>query len=263
MRPTIFIVDAFTDNHFSGNAAAVCILSEPRDDHWMQAMASEINFSETAFLDRKDGGYNLRWFTPVLEVDLCGYATLASAHILFEREYMKRQEQAQFYTRSGLLTAKRKGELIELDFPRQPPTSTSPPDGLIESLGVAPRFVGKNELYHIVEVDSEAIVRNLKPDFRRLASVPINGVAVTAKASTPGFDFVSRFFAPRVGVDEDPVTGSAHCCLGPFWEDRLHKSEFIAYQASARGGVIHVRVGTDRVFLGGKAVTVLQGELCT
>ena len=263
MGPKIFKVDAFTDKLFSGNPAGVCILPEKRDEVWMQAIAREMNVSETAFLVRKEDGYDLRWFTPVVEVDLCGHATLASAHVLFEEGYLKRDEEARFHTKSGLLTAKQKGEWIELNFPRQPPKPTPPPAGLIESLSVKPKFVGKNGHSHIVEVESEAIVRGLKPDFGGLAKVAVSGVAVTARATTPGYDFVSRFFAPSFGIDEDPVTGSAHCTLGPFWEDRLHKNELVAYQASARGGVIHVRVGPDRVFLGGKAVTVLQGSLCS
>jgi len=263
MGPKIFTVDAFTDKPFSGNPAGVCILSEERDEPWMQSFAREMNLSETAFLRKSDDGYSLRWFTPKVEVDLCGHATLASAHILFERGYLKREEQARFHTRSGLLTATSKENWIELDFPKQPVTASSPPAGLVESLGVSPKFVGKNVLYLIVEVDSEEIVRGLKPDYGHLASVPVNGVAVTSIASTPGFDFVSRFFAPRFGIDEDPVTGSSHCGLGPFWEERLNKSELTAYQASARGGVIHVRVVSNRVFLGGKAITILQGEPCT
>ena len=263
MGSKIFTVDAFTDKPFSGNPAGVCILSEERDEIWMRSIAREMNLSETAFIRENDDGYSLRWFTPKVEVDLCGHATLASAHILFERGYLKREEQARFNTRSGLLTATSKENWIELDFPKQPVTPSRPPTGLIESLGVRPKFVGKNALYHIVEVESEEIVRGLKPDYGRLASVPVNGVAVTSKASTPGFDFVSRFFAPSFGIDEDPVTGSSHCGLGPFWEERLHKDELTAYQASARGGVIRVRVASDRVFIRGKAVTILQGEPCT
>jgi PhzF family phenazine biosynthesis protein len=222
-----------------------------------------MNLSETAFLRKNGDGYSLRWFTPKVEVDLCGHATLASAHILFEKGYLRQEEQARFRTKSGLLTATRKEGQIELEFPKQPVAPTSPPNGLLESLGVRPKFVGKNVLYHIVEVDSEETVRSLKPDFGRLATVPHNGVAVTSRASTPGFDFVSRFFAPTFGINEDPVTGSSHCGLGPYWEERLHKSELRAYQASARGGIIHVRVASNSVFLGGKAMTILQGELCT
>jgi predicted PhzF superfamily epimerase YddE/YHI9 len=263
MGHKIFTVDAFTDKPFSGNPAGVCILSKERDDLWLQSVAREMNLSETAFLTPEDDEYKLRWFTPKVEVDLCGHATLASAHILFEKGYLKREEQAKFHTRSGLLTAITKESWIELDFPKQPVIASAPPNGLVESLKIKPKFVGNNALYYIVEVDSEAIVRGLKPDYGRLTSVPVNGVAVTSKASTPGFDFVSRFFAPKFGIDEDPVTGSSHCGLGPFWEDRLHKSELTAYQASARGGVIHVRVASNRVYLGGKAVTILEGELCT
>ena len=263
METKIFTVDAFTDKPFSGNPAGVCMFSEERDELWMQSIACEMNLSETAFLRKNGDGYSLRWFTPKVEVDLCGHATLASAHILFERGHLKRGEQARFRTRSGLLTATSKEDWIELDFPKQPVTSSSPPTGLVESLGVRPKFVGKNALYFIVEVESEEIVRGMKPDFGHLASVPVSGVAVTSKASTPGFDFVSRFFAPTFGIDEDPVTGSSHCGLGPFWEERLHKNELTAYQASARGGVIRVRVSSNRVFLGGKAVTILQGEPCT
>jgi PhzF family phenazine biosynthesis protein len=263
MRPRIFKVDAFADKLFSGNPAGVCILSEKRDEFWMQGVAREMNVSETAFLARKEDGHDLRWFTPTVEVDLCGHATLAAAHVLFKEGFLNRDEEVRFHTRSGLLTAAQKGEWIELNFPRQPPRPTAPPLGLLESLGVTPKFVGKNGHNHIVEVESEAMVRNMKPDFGSLAKVAVSGVAVTARASTAGFDFVSRFFAPSFGIDEDPVTGSAHCTLGPYWEDRLHKNELVAYQASARGGIIHVRVGAERVFLGGKAVTVLEGALCT
>jgi PhzF family phenazine biosynthesis protein len=265
MGPKIFKVDAFTEKPFSGNPAAVCILLKKRGKVWMQSIAREMNLSETAFLVRKGqrkDGYDLRWFTPLVEVDLCGHATLASAHILFERGYLKREEQARFHTKSGLLTARKKGKWIELDFPRKPAKRTSPPTGLIQALGVKPKFVAKNGHDHIVEVDSEAIVRRVKPDFRRLRKVASGGVAVTARATTLGFDFVSRFFAPNFGIDEDPVTGSAHCMLGPFWKDRLRKSKLVAYQASARGGILHVDVGPDRVLIRGRAVTVLEGELC-
>lgn len=263
MGSKIFTVDAFTDKPFSGNPAGVCILSGEHEEVWMQSVAREMNLSETAFLKKSDNGYNLRWFTPKVEVDLCGHATLASAHILFEKGYLKREEPAIFHTRSGPLTATSKESWIELDFPKQSVTPISPPTGLVESLGVKPKFVGKNVLYYFVEVESEGIVRDLKPNYAQLASVSVNAVAVTSKATTPGFDFVSRFFAPAFGIDEDPVTGSSHCGLGPFWEERLHKSELTAYQASPRGGVIHVRVLSNRVFLGGSAVTILEGESCT
>lgn len=257
----IFQVDAFTDKLFSGNPAAVCILPEPGDERWMQNVAREMNLSETAFLYRQRDGFNLRWFTPLVEVDLCGHATLASAHILWEEGYLQLEQKAQFYTRSGLLTAERKGDWIELDFPSEPEEETILPINLVTVLGVTPKYAGKNRFDYLVEVDSENIVRNLMPDFALLAEIPVRGFIITSLAASNGYDFVSRFFAPRFGINEDPVTGSAHCCLGPFWKKRLNKSEFTAYQASARGGIICVRVHGERVYLSGQAVTVLRGEL--
>jgi len=256
----IFQVDAFTDKRFAGNPAAVCILPEPRDEIWMQNVAREMNLSETAFLCRQEDGFDLRWFTPTVEVDLCGHATLASAHILWEVGLLTPQEQARFHTRSGLLTAARK-DGIELDFPATPDAPTSAPSGLCEALGVEPKYVGKNEFDYLVEVDSEKTVRNLKPDYGTLKTLTVWGIMVTSLADSSSYDFVSRFFAPGAGIDEDPVTGSAHCCLGPFWSRRLGKNEMIAYQASERGGIVRVRVAGERVYLGGRAVTVLRGEL--
>jgi PhzF family phenazine biosynthesis protein len=261
MGPTIFQVDAFTDRPFAGNPAAVCILPEPRDATWMQSVAREMNLSETAFLVRHADGFNLRWFTPTVEVDLCGHATLASAHVLWEAGYLKHAEQARFSTRSGLLTAVRTSDWIELDFPAEPEVPATAPPGLAKALGVMPVYVGRNRFDYLVEVDSEATVRNLKPDFSLLGEIPSRGFIVTSLASVPEYDFVSRFFAPGAGIDEDPVTGSAHCCLGPFWSTRMGANEFIAQQVSARGGVVQVRVNGARVQLGGKAVTVLRGEL--
>ena len=257
----IFQVDAFTDKPFTGNPAAVCILTEPRDAIWMQNVAREMNLSETAFLCEQKDGFNLRWFTPTVEVDLCGHATLASAQILWEIDLLTPQEQAKFYTRSGLLTAERKGDLIELNFPATPNESANAPPELSMALGITPKYIGKSKFDYLVEVDSEEIVRNLKPDFTLLKTLQVRGIIVTSSAKSSGYDFVSRFFAPAEGIDEDPVTGSAHCCLGPFWRERLGKNEFIAYQASERGGIVHVRVSNKRVYLGGQAVTVLRGEL--
>jgi PhzF family phenazine biosynthesis protein len=254
-------VDAFTDKPFAGNPAAVCVLPEPADERWMQDVAREMNLSETAFLHRQGDGFNLRWFTPAVEVDLCGHATLASAHVLWEDGHLKPGEPARFYTRSGLLTAARKGNWIEMDFPAKPEEPATPPPNLIEALGVTPKYVGKNQFDYLVEVESEEIVRRMKPNFTLLETIPLRGVIVTSLATSQGYDFVSRFFAPAAGVNEDPVTGSAHCCLGPFWNKRLNKNEFVAYQASARGGAVRVRVSGDRVYLGGQAVTVLRGEL--
>jgi predicted PhzF superfamily epimerase YddE/YHI9 len=257
----IFQVDAFTEKPFAGNPAGVCILPEPRDDAWMQNVAREMNLSETAFLQRRGDGFNLRWFTPAVEVDLCGHATLASAHTLWEQGVIRLEDAARFHTRSGLLTAQRQGEWIELDFPSLPDRRSKVPPGLPKALGTKPKYVGRSRFDYIVEVNSEGTVRKLKPDFTRLSALPIRGLIVTAKATTEPYDFVSRFFAPRAGINEDPVTGSAHCVLGPFWRDRLGKKELLAYQASARGGVIRVRVGDKRMYIGGKAVTVLEAEL--
>jgi PhzF family phenazine biosynthesis protein len=254
-------IDAFTDRPFAGNPAAVCLLPGPRDDGWMRQVGAEMNLSETAFLCQEADGYRLRWFTPKVEVDLCGHATLASAHALWETGLLRPEEEARFHTRSGLLTVVRDGEWMEMDFPAKPPAPAAAPPGLAEALGAAPRYVGRNQFDYLVEVESEEALRALAPDVARLAALPVRGVIVTARATTPGFDFVSRFFAPAAGVNEDPVTGSAHCCLGPFWRERLGRNEMRAYQASARGGVVGVRVAGERVVLRGQAVTVLRGEL--
>ncbi len=261
MGLTLVQVDAFTDRPFAGNPAAVCLLPEPRDERWMQAVAREMNLSETAFLHPEADGYRLRWFTPAVEIDLCGHATLASAHVLWETERLAPGAQARFHTRSGLLTADRRGDWIEMDFPAKRETPAPPPAGLLEALDTKAQYVGKNQFDYLVEIESEQEVRRLKPNFPVLERVAARGIIVTSRASSDGFDFVSRFFAPRSGVNEDPVTGSAHCCLGPFWSQRLHKQELIALQASPRGGVVRVRVNGDRVVLGGQAVTVLQGQL--
>ena len=261
MPQTIYQVDAFTNNPFAGNPAGVCILPEPRDDEWMQNVAKEMNLSETAFLGQQDDGYSLRWFTPAVEVDLCGHATLASAHILWETGTLAAHQQARFHTRSGLLTADRRGDWIEMDFPAKSETPTDAPAGLAEALGVAPIYVGQSQFDLLVEVESEEVVRTLQPNISRLEQIPVRGVIVTSRATTDGFDFISRFFAPRVGVNEDPVTGSAHCVLSPFWSERLGRNELVGYQASARGGIVLVRLEGERVRIGGQAVTVLTGQL--
>jgi PhzF family phenazine biosynthesis protein len=254
-------VDAFTDTPFAGNPAVVCLLPAPRDEGWMQKVAREMNLSETAFLVPQADGYALRWFTPAVEVVLCGHATLASAHVLWEDGHLPPGRQARFHTKSGLLAGDRAGEWIELDFPAKREEPAPAPAGLAEALGAAPKYIGRNQFDYLVEVDGEATVRGLKPDHGALGALPVHGVIVTARADSPGYDFVSRFFAPGSGVAEDPVTGSAHCALGPFWQSRLGKRELVAYQASPRGGVVRVRVAGERVMLGGKAVTVLRGEL--
>jgi PhzF family phenazine biosynthesis protein len=276
MSLEIYQVDAFTDRAFGGNPAAVCLLPSPRPEEWMQSVAREMNLSETAFLhpsqdpaqDSQEPGFDLRWFTPAVEVELCGHATLASAHVLWESGRLPRAETARFHTLSGLLTAVCREEVadeikpeIELDFPANPVAEVAPPPGLLEAFGgVAPRFVGKSRFDYLLELDEEAAVRAAKPDHARLRTLPVRGIMITA-AGSGSYDFVSRFFAPGAGVEEDPVTGSAHCALGPYWVQRTGKSCFLAYQASARGGQLRVEVAGDRVKLGGRAVTVLRGVL--
>lgn len=254
-------VDAFTSEPFKGNPAAVCVLDEERDAAWMQRVASEMNLAETAFLRPREDGFNLRWFTPTVEVDLCGHATLASAHVLWESGRLAPGEPARFHTKSGLLTAVRLGDWIELDFPSTPEEAVEAPPGLIEALGANPRYVGRSRFDYLVELDSEDSVARLRPDFSALGAISARGVITTARSADPRFDFVSRFFAPASGINEDPVTGSSHCCLAPFWSRRLGKDRFLARQISARGGVLKVRLEGDRVRLGGQAVTVLLCEL--
>jgi PhzF family phenazine biosynthesis protein len=257
----IWQVDAFTDRPFAGNPAAVCLLPAARDARWMQNVAAEMNLSETAFLVRREGCYELRWFTPTVEVDLCGHATLASAHVLWESGRLPADEDASFETRSGSLVARRNDGWIEMDFPADPPSETAPIDGLSAMLGCDPVWVGKGRFDLFVEGDSEETVRALKPRLAAIASLPYRGVVVTARAASEPYDFVSRFFGPASGIDEDPVTGSAHCSLGPFWQRRLGRDQLVGFQASARGGEVKVRPVGERVILAGKAVTVLQGEL--
>ena len=261
MGQRIVQVDSFTGEAFRGNPAAVCVLRKPAEDEWMQLVAREMNLSETAFLYPIEDGYHLRWFTPALEVDLCGHATLASAHVLWEDGHLRPGETARFQTLSGWLSAERQGEWIVLDFPAEPEHEVAIPKTLVQALGVAPRYVGRNRMDYLVEFDDEATVRALTPDMRLLKSIEARGFIATSRSSTPEFDFVSRFFGPAAGIDEDPVTGSSHCCLGPFWAARLGKNEMTGYQASARGGVVQVRLSGERVRLGGQAVTVMRGEL--
>lgn len=256
-------VDAFADHPFAGNPAAVCILTDQRPDRWMQDVAREMNLSETAFLSKRNDGYSLRWFTPAVEVDLCGHATLASAHVLWEEGHLDRAAVARFHTRSGLLTAARDGDWIELDFPSTPAAAAEMPAGLGKTIGAPVAWFGRSRFDCFAEVDSEATVRALKPDFAAMKRLPTRGVIVTARASGGDYDFVSRFFAPAAGVDEDPVTGSAHCALMPYWGQRLGRSRLTAFQASSRGGLLRLRLEGDRVKISGKAVTVLRGELLT
>jgi PhzF family phenazine biosynthesis protein len=252
-------IDAFTSQAFRGNPAAVCLLDGERDEAWMQNVAAEMNLAETAFLLPRDDGFSLRWFTPTIEVALCGHATLASAQALYEEQGLT---FARFHTKSGLLTAARDGDWIELDFPATREERADAPEGLLQSLGITNAvYVGRNKFDYLVEVASEEEVRALAPNHAQLRTFPVRGVIVTSRPSTNEFDFVSRFFAPGSGVDEDPATGSAHCCLTPYWSSRLGKTEMTAFQASSRGGVIRVRLDGDRVKLGGQAVTIFRGEL--
>jgi PhzF family phenazine biosynthesis protein len=253
-------VDAFTSKPFAGNPAGVCILPKAADARWMLDVAREMNLAETAFLVRNTDGYDLRWFTPAVEVDLCGHATLASAHVLWEDGHLERSAQARFHTRSGLLTADARDSWIELDFPATPPKPAPAPAGLLDALGAKATFVGRSKFDYLVEVTSEAVVRALTPDLTALGRVEARGVIVTARGSGD-YDFVSRFFAPQSGVPEDPVTGSAHCALTPYWSDKLGKQKLTAFQASSRGGELRLTLAGDRVRIAGQAVTVLRGEL--
>jgi PhzF family phenazine biosynthesis protein len=256
-----FMVDAFTSRPFAGNPAAVVPLDEWRDDCWLQNVAQEMNLSETAFFVANHQGFDLRWFTPKIEVDLCGHATLASALVLSHLGKLPDGSEVDFSTRSGILKAMRQGERYQLDFPIKASESSAPPLGLIEALNVSPRYIGRNQFDYLVDVESERILRGISPDFKRLANLECRGVIVTARSDDSQFDFVSRFFAPAAGIDEDPVTGSAHCCLSDYWGKKLAKSKMIGYQASSRGGVVHMTIQKDRVLLGGEAVMVAQGQI--
>jgi PhzF family phenazine biosynthesis protein len=256
-------VDAFASEAFTGNPAAVCILNEAVDSDWMQNVALEMNLSETAFLLREGQGYRLRWFTPAAEVELCGHATLASAHVLWQDGHLKPDQRAEFSTLSGELAADREDDLICLDFPATPVASVEAsdlPPMLIEAVGCRPAFVGRSKFDYLVELSSEEELRGLSPDMSGIVRAGARGVIATARGEE--YDFVSRFFAPAVGVPEDPVTGSAHCALASYWADKLGRSELRAFQASQRGGIVHVAVSGDRVKLKGTAVTTLRGELC-
>ncbi len=263
MGNPICVVDAFTEQRFSGNPAAVCFPDGPREAAWMQAVAREMNLAETAFVTPRAAGFDLRWFTPTVEVDLCGHATLASAHALWESGRLAAGAPARFQTRSGDLTARAVGPWIEMDFPSIATQPGVPPPDLLAALGVGPqavRWSGTNSLGYLVELEEEAAVRALRPNPQALRRLPVVLACVTASGRGP-HDFVSRLFAPAIGIDEDPVTGGSHCFLGPYWAAKLGKHEVLGYQASARGGHVRVRPQGERVLLGGHAVTVWRGEL--
>lgn len=261
MSQIIYQADSFTSVAFKGNPAGVCILKDAADVDWMKNIAGEMNLAETAFLYPTEDGYHLRWFTPNgSEVEMCGHATLASAHILYETGILDSDQEAHFHTLSGLLKAKKTETGIELDFPATPVSECTPPDGLLEALGVEALFVGKNQSDYLIEVASEAYLGNIKPDFNKLKDYSMRGFIVTAKGESQ-YDFVSRFFAPAFGIDEDPVTGSAHCTLGPYWGEKLGKTELKAYQASQRGGEVAISIDGDRIRLNGQVVTIFKIEL--
>ncbi|MGB8252240.1 MAG: PhzF family phenazine biosynthesis protein [Anaerolineaceae bacterium] len=261
----IYQVDAFTDQPFKGNPAGVCVLDKTKPEPWMQSIAMEMNLSETAFVLKMEDGFSLRWFTPKKEVSLCGHATLATAHILWETGVLKPDEVARFQTKSGLLTAKRIDDWIELDFPFRPVKIVKDFDVLNSALGIKPvcTSVAASDKgdYYLLELDNEKAVRGLNPDFIKLLSINARAVIVTSRSDDPAYDFVSRFFAPWLGINEDPVTGSAHCYLTPYWSEKLGKTSMNGYQASARGGVVGCRWEGERVYLKGQAVTIFRGDL--
>ena len=257
----LYQVDAFSDRPFKGNPAGVCLLPEAQPESWMQAVAAEMNLSETAFLVKNGAVFDLRWFTPKTEIELCGHATLASAHILYEAGIVLANETICFHTLSGLLTATKRQDWIELKFPVRKSTPIEEVEGVSDAVGSVPEetFVSAGNLLYVYQ--DEATIRSLTPDFSALARFDFHGLIVTAPAANPSFDFVSRFFAPAIGINEDPVTGSAHCTLAPFWQERLHKDDMTAYQCSARGGILKVRVSAERVYISGQAVTVFATAL--
>jgi len=261
MKLILYTIDAFTNKPFAGNPAGVCITDKPLPDELMQHIAAEMNLSETAFFVPRKDEYDLRWFTPAVEVDLCGHATLASAHFLFESGQLEPDNVAMFHTQSGLLTARKVGDKIELDFPVSIVSPADFPEGAISPLGATPVSYSKNDYWQLAELESEQIVRDLSPDIRALHSLGLGHFIVTAKATTPGLDFVSRVFVPEAGIDEDPVTGSAHCALAPYWSSKLGKTTLQAYQASKRGGYLEVEHKADRVLLRGHAITVMKIEM--
>jgi len=261
MSAEIHIIDAFTSTQFCGNPAAVCITEEEKGSTWMQSVATEMNHSETAFLHRLDDGWSLRWFTPEAEVDLCGHATLAAAYVIWSTGREDEGSRIRFRTLSGILTATRDSSGIALDFPAVPVTVCDPPGGIEAAFRCPVVFSGRTKFDLFYELASATDVCTLDPDMGALATLPARGIIVTARSDMPAYDFVSRFFAPSVGIPEDPVTGSAHCSLGPYWGERLGKTRMTGFQCSPRGGVVRVTLQDDRVILTGDTVPVLTGQL--
>lgn len=261
MKLPIYQVDAFTDKPFQGNPAAVVLLETPAEAGWMRSVAAEMNLSETAFVCPQEGGFNMRWFTPKVEVELCGHATLASAHVLWESGMVPADHEILFLTRSGRLPIRKEGEFIQMDFPAAGVTTGTLPEGVLPAIGAQPSFIGVSGEKWLLEFADESIVRSLALDFAALRSIKGRGLIATSRSSRQGVDFVSRYFAPWVGIDEDPVTGSAHTILALYWAAKLGKSELVAQQVSSRGGTLRLQVSGNRVLIAGRAVTVFRGEL--
>lgn len=255
------IINTFTEQAFKGNPAAVCFLSDEKESSWMQTVAKELNLPTTAFIWFINDEYHLRWFTPSVEIPICGHGTLASAYFLWEKRYVDKARSIPFHTKSGVIKAQLIDGWIQLQFPAIIEQNVVAPELLIKALGVEPVYVGKSRLDYLVEVESEEIVRNLKPNIDLIAQLPVRGVIVTSHSNANEFDFVSRFFSPAQGIIEDYVNGSSHCCLGPYWKNKLHKTDFTAYQASERGGIIKIKVLGDEIFLSGKSITIFEGKL--
>ncbi|MDH4120786.1 MAG: PhzF family phenazine biosynthesis protein [Deltaproteobacteria bacterium] len=261
MPQLLYQVDAFTDQPFSGNPAAVCVLEAPRPDAWMQSVAMEMNLSETAFVLPQGADFGLRWFTPTQEIALCGHATLAAAHVLWEQGILPPTAEARFHTLSGLLRVARQGAWMEMDFPLWASQEEPAPAGLAQALGAPVLWFGRHQGFGMALLENAQRVKDLRPDLNQLRSLPLEGVVITAAGDEMGCDFVSRVFAPNLGIDEDPVTGSTHCMLTPYWAERLGKTELLARQLSRRGGVLRVAPQGERVLLRGQAVTVMRAEL--
>lgn len=250
-----FIVDAFTDTAYSGNPAGVCILDNELPDDLMGKIAREINYSETAFLLRQENIFSLRWLTPKAEVRICGHATIASAHILYETGLVDKNKQIDFDTKSGILTARISNEMIEVDFPQLFVDKCESNEIIEQAFDIKPIFIGKNDKRYLIEIDDVEKLKQLKPDFHLLQKSDRGAFIITAR-SYDGFDFYSRFFAPGVGINEDPVTGSAHCYLAPYWSKKLNKTKMKAFQASDRTGIVECEVMNNWVLLRGKAITM-------
>lgn len=256
-----YIVDSFTSKPFSGNPAAIFLLEKEISDELKQKIANEINLSETAFVLQQDQNFILRWFTPTKEAGLCGHATLAAAHMLWETGVLNKDEEAVFETRSGILKARKNNDLVEMDFPVEAPFEVECPEGLLKAIDAKPIFVGKNRIDYLAVYESDEFIKKVNPDYGYLKKLDCRGLIISAKSTSDKYDFVSRFFAPNSGIDEDPVTGSAHCCLSPYWSNVFGRKELTGYQASPRGGIVHTKLENDKVVLSGNALTVMKSEI--